>query len=260
MRRTILSLGAGVAALAVLAAQPAAAATSHLEVTGKATVLDVTGESGPPNTTYDTNFDLVFTVNHNTPGLSQLHGAAFPFSDLNYFFGDDAANPVRGSIDFDNGYNVSAGFTFGPPDGHANGQAAQGLLDPAAGLGSGGALVYTAETTLNDSALNLDFFMELGIISPSNFGHSGDSFAHPWSYTLTADDNVLYANGQYRIDALTPQALPAQLSFSLRPETLTFTTDLKDSGVPEPATWALMIAGFGGAGAALRRRRTAVIA
>jgi len=30
--------------------------------------------------------------------------------------------------------------------------------------------------------------------------------------------------------------------------------------VPEPATWALMIAGFGGAGAALRRRRTAVAA
>ncbi|HEX3886584.1 MAG TPA: PEPxxWA-CTERM sorting domain-containing protein [Phenylobacterium sp.] len=30
-------------------------------------------------------------------------------------------------------------------------------------------------------------------------------------------------------------------------------------GVPEPATWALMILGFGGAGALLRRRRLAVI-
>lgn len=30
--------------------------------------------------------------------------------------------------------------------------------------------------------------------------------------------------------------------------------------VPEPATWALMIAGFGGAGAMLRRRRSAVFA
>jgi hypothetical protein len=27
------------------------------------------------------------------------------------------------------------------------------------------------------------------------------------------------------------------------------------SGAPEPAAWALMIAGFGGAGAMLRRRR-----
>ena len=33
----------------------------------------------------------------------------------------------------------------------------------------------------------------------------------------------------------------------------------RTGGVPEPAAWALMILGFGGAGAALRRRRTAPI-
>ena len=32
------------------------------------------------------------------------------------------------------------------------------------------------------------------------------------------------------------------------------------AGVPEPATWALMIGGFGAAGAALRRRRVGVAA
>jgi hypothetical protein len=31
-----------------------------------------------------------------------------------------------------------------------------------------------------------------------------------------------------------------------------------DTAVPEPTTWALMVAGFGGAGAALRRRRSAL--
>jgi hypothetical protein len=32
---------------------------------------------------------------------------------------------------------------------------------------------------------------------------------------------------------------------------------LPEGGVPEPATWAMMLLGFGGAGAALRRRRAA---
>ena len=36
--------------------------------------------------------------------------------------------------------------------------------------------------------------------------------------------------------------------------------DVTGGGVPEPASWALMILGFGGAGAVLRRRRTAVAA
>ncbi len=41
--------------------------------------------------------------------------------------------------------------------------------------------------------------------------------------------------------------------------TATFTQTVT-GGVPEPASWALMIGGFGMAGAALRRRRTAVAA
>jgi hypothetical protein len=36
--------------------------------------------------------------------------------------------------------------------------------------------------------------------------------------------------------------------------------DITHAGVPEPATWAIMILGFGAAGAALRRRRTPVAA
>jgi hypothetical protein len=40
----------------------------------------------------------------------------------------------------------------------------------------------------------------------------------------------------------------------------TFTLVRGGSAVPEPATWAMMISGFGMAGVALRRRRTAVAA
>ena len=38
------------------------------------------------------------------------------------------------------------------------------------------------------------------------------------------------------------------------------TFDVADTVVPEPATWAMMILGFGGVGAILRRRRTLVFA
>jgi opacity protein-like surface antigen len=44
------------------------------------------------------------------------------------------------------------------------------------------------------------------------------------------------------------------------PGTLGFDDLRFTTGVPEPATWALMIGGFGLAGAALRRRRPAAIA
>jgi hypothetical protein len=44
-----------------------------------------------------------------------------------------------------------------------------------------------------------------------------------------------------------------------RPNASTFVTDrIVQNPVPEPATWALMIVGFGGAGAMLRRRKTAL--
>jgi hypothetical protein len=47
--------------------------------------------------------------------------------------------------------------------------------------------------------------------------------------------------------------------FNARIDDASFTIQ-GSAGVPEPATWALMIGGFGLAGAALRRRRTAIAA
>ena len=43
-------------------------------------------------------------------------------------------------------------------------------------------------------------------------------------------------------------------------DNITFGSDTPGSAVPEPATWAMMIAGFGMAGAALRRRQVARLA
>jgi len=43
-------------------------------------------------------------------------------------------------------------------------------------------------------------------------------------------------------------------------ETFVFTNVRDNGGVPEPASWALMLTGFGGLGAMMRRRRAAAVA
>lgn len=53
-----------------------------------------------------------------------------------------------------------------------------------------------------------------------------------------------------RIDGGAPDGVTAQFTYTLTPQV--------QSGVPEPATWAMLIAGFGLTGAAMRRRRVQV--
>lgn len=72
----------------------------------------------------------------------------------------------------------------------------------------------------------------------------------PWSYTLTDEDRgnsrtVAYWNGD-------------GFRFEFRPETISLAEAPPVSAVPEPTTWALMVAGFGLLGGALRARRRTV--
>ncbi|MBS0361328.1 MAG: PEPxxWA-CTERM sorting domain-containing protein [Proteobacteria bacterium] len=90
--------------------------------------------------------------------------------------------------------------------------------------------------------------------------------------------NAIYGRGSgnsYENNPADPVGTPAQQQASLdaatyfagQPTAFTGTYTLGDASgsgtfdiaVPEPATWALMIAGFGLAGASLRRRRAAAI-
>ncbi|PZQ64580.1 MAG: hypothetical protein DI570_04800 [Phenylobacterium zucineum] len=82
------------------------------------------------------------------------------------------------------------------------------------------------------------------------------------STSATSIDYYLESNNQTMRKALggrTPPAISNQYampSFS----NFTFTTVTAPGAVPEPATWALMIGGFGLTGAALRRRRAGAAA
>lgn len=82
-----------------------------------------------------------------------------------------------------------------------------------------------------------------------------------WGGTLLAS-NVFNAAGVYQdADPLTvtgPWSETVRYSLNFAGSTGTFNGTANLSAVPEPATWALMLLGFGGIGAALRRHRNPV--
>jgi hypothetical protein len=80
-------------------------------------------------------------------------------------------------------------------------------------------------------------------------GSTQNSFRLNWA-PINFDANV---DGLYRVSLAVNGLSGGQKQASIRVQV----REGVEGGVPEPATWALMIMGFGGAGAALRRRRTA---
>ncbi len=68
---------------------------------------------------------------------------------------------------------------------------------------------------------------------------------------VTSGTHTIHVNGQ--VFSTGPVGTPRAASYG-------GTVNIESMAVPEPATWALMLTGFGGAGALLRRRRQAIAA
>ncbi|WP_293903549.1 PEPxxWA-CTERM sorting domain-containing protein [Phenylobacterium sp.] len=132
---------------------------------------------------------------------------------------------------------------------------------PAFGAANGQLAVFsnfTFYTAAADGGLEFDFLgglPELGDASAASFfgAHfdlfgpqlfSGDTSAPTFQF---GEYDLVDGGGDCGCDSFTTQAV-GQYHLSI------------SGGVPEPATWALMIAGFGGAGVALRRQRRQVVA
>jgi hypothetical protein len=101
----------------------------------------------------------------------------------------------------------------------------------------------TLHVTLNSPMLlRLDLLVNTGVSGPSGSSAAdfGGSFKLPTSGVFNLADGVTANAGDYLVNNhfIDPLAV--------------------SGGVPEPAGWALMIAGFGLAGAMLRRRRAAL--
>ena len=67
------------------------------------------------------------------------------------------------------------------------------------------------------------------------------------SFPIGTIDGITFSVAGY--DGVGPHSIPAGTNFTFH------TTDSVTSGVPEPATWAMMLAGFAGIGYSFRRRR-----
>lgn len=107
----------------------------------------------------------------------------------------------------------------------------------------------------------LDFFIRVyntGDVFHTNTALNADGFNHVWA--------TPYAGGD--VAGSPPQTLPAgtYVAFedlygggdrNYHDEAFVFTNVKGAGGAPEPATWAMMIMGFGAAGSMVRRRRTA---
>ncbi len=106
------------------------------------------------------------------------------------------------------------------------------------------------------SVLYDNFYYQISATSPTHFDFGGTIFT-------TATNGLyyhLYGNGgAYKLQSLTLTQGRTVLG-ALQTVTPTFVEyDPVNGAVPEPATWALMILGFGAAGAMLRRRRFAFV-
>lgn len=136
-----------------------------------------------------------------------------------------------------------------------NGEGASGgIFQDVAGIAPGSQVTlsfYTAQWATNSSGeaitatlIDATTLAVLGSLTVNDIDHS------VWTqHSFTASGPT---SGNLRVQ------LVGTTGFQAGPGLDNVVLSVTGGGVPEPASWALMIAGFGGVGAAMRRRRAAL--
>jgi hypothetical protein len=204
-----------------LSASPAASAVVSLDFTGVATTSNSTTVGGFYNggTSGDgntgTNYGVTFSS--NALAINSYNGCCEP----------DSALGRRGILFFQSGSEVTLNYAAGFTNGFsfyysANSASAINVYDGLNGTGNLLATINLVQQANSDCAPGSSGFYCNWTAIGVSFAGTAKSIDFGGSANLIAFDNITFGSA-------TP-------------------------GVPEPATWAMMIGGFGLVGAAMRRR------
>jgi hypothetical protein len=180
------------------------------------------------------------------------------FSLLGYTFNGDIAADAPNSAQYEVGPHFGNDVNSTAPDNTADFANIFWLQpggDPANPLFTG---YRIATCSCNDTGATITIKSDLTLANLDNLDDS-----NPWRDANCGNHEVgfttcpLLANGGSFADPIRWEDVNAQQHVA-NPMTVTFTDDREGTGVPEPASWTLMLLGFGGLGAMLRARRALV--
>jgi len=236
-RAVVLSTVAIAAGLTLAA--PASATVHQLTYQGVVTsALDNTAEFGAGASLVGMSFTALVTYDDAKAGATHSGDTYY-----DNYAGSGAANPVTATIML-NGVSRSFGATYGQ-DSRLDRSLQPGCLSDCTEVSfqQHAKDEYTKDGFYTLNYINLGGTSSNGALS--GLAHTAPDFTNPpidlYAYVNLFEQDIFtldathYAMVSVRIDSVT-------------------------GGVPEPATWALMLMGFGGAGALLRRRRADALA
>lgn len=233
----VMALGAVVVTAGLTLAGQASATVHHLTYQGVVTsALDNTGEFGPAATLLGSSFTALVTYDDAPAGATHWGDVYY-----DYLMGDGPANPITATIML-NGVSRAFGATSGYDE------RLDRTLQPNCMFGcTDASFQQHAEDRYTQNGLYTLNYINLGGMSSdgalSGLAHTAPNFTNP-PIQLYAFVNI------FQQDIVT-LASRHSAELGVRIDSIT------GAGVPEPATWALMLMGFGGLGAMLRRRRAA---
>lgn len=230
-----------------IGAAPAEAATYIITYQGTvANSTDATGVFGGSGNSLDgLSFTAVYTLTAPLPGAITTGGPTFSYAQIYGGSLYGAPGPLSGTLTINGWTQAVAGDYFST--------AVQiNDLNPGSDVDEVTHHVESRDSDTSDGNFHLNYF-DTTIYSRVNSFLSIADYTAPLNYSTQPGD---VGGGYFRFEGYSDFGANAYYAVgNLKPTSVTIALAPDTGAVPEPATWAMMIAGFGMVGSAMRRRR-----